>query len=315
MRNAAIKRMGSAPAVVMEAAPRMIGAISAAAAHGGGERPRREDDGAALAQTALGQRHHLDHALISLARALAESEDAVLVEDEALDVGLLLEDHGRGLGQTEARRDIGHDPHAPVIDLARKRLAVRLIDKRQHRCGMGMVDEFVRKEGMQQRLDRGIRRCGIEQVQPLQIDHGLVGERVQRTEPPQRLKLHRRQAPRLDVGHVGAGALDGDDIVLLAEIVAKPRLDRGVAAAMQHEKGIAPEQARGVDAERDVGTDALGGVALHHLPRGDVVPLALHGARCCKFRPLRQGLLMELRFGAWRSGARPAPHRARARTG
>ena len=32
MRNAAIKRMGSAPAVVMEAAPRMIGAISAAEA-------------------------------------------------------------------------------------------------------------------------------------------------------------------------------------------------------------------------------------------------------------------------------------------
>src|SRR5665648_1256354 len=56
-----------------------------------GDLSRRKHDGSSLAQTALGQRHHLDHALVSLARRLAEAEDAVLVEDQPLDVRLLLE--------------------------------------------------------------------------------------------------------------------------------------------------------------------------------------------------------------------------------
>ena len=186
-----------------------------------GERARREDDGPALAQAALGQRHHLDHALIGLARALAEGEDAVLVQDEARDIGLRLEHFRRGFGQAEARRDIGHDAHAPVIDFARERLAVALIDECEHGSRMGVIDEFVRQEGVQQRLNRGIGRGGIEQVQPLHVDHGLVGERVERAEPPKRLELHRRQAPGLDIGHVGAGALDGDDVMHLAKIVAR----------------------------------------------------------------------------------------------
>jgi hypothetical protein len=258
-----------------------------------GERARRENDGPALAQAALGQRHHLDHALIGLARTLAEGEDAVLVQDEARDIGLRLEHFGRGLGQAEARRDIGHDAHAPVIHFARERLAVTLIDKREHGSRVGVIDEFVRQEGVQQRLNRRIGRRGIEQVQPLHVDHGLVGERSQRAEPPQRLELHRRQAPGLDICHVGAGALDGDDVVHLAKIVARLRLDRGVAAAMQNEQRIAAEEARGVNAERDVAGDALCGVGLDHLLRRTIIPLAFHGARCCKFRTPGQGFLEE----------------------
>ena len=98
----------------------------------------------------------------------------MLVQDEALDVGLLLEHFRSNLGEAEARRDIGDDPHAPVIDLARQRLAVGLIDQRQHRGGVGVVDEFMRQEGMEQRLDRRVGRGRIEQVQPLHIDHRLV---------------------------------------------------------------------------------------------------------------------------------------------
>ncbi len=155
---------------------------------------------------------------------------------------------------------------------------------------MGMVDEFMRQEGVQQRLDRRVGRGGIEQVQPLHIDHGLVGQRLERAKLPKRLKLHRGQAPRLDIGHVGARALDADDLVLLAEIVVRPRLDRGVAAAMQHEQRIAAEQARGVDAEREVLADAVLGVGLDRLPRGFIVPLALHGARCSTLAGETQGV-------------------------
>ena len=66
---------------------------------------------------------------------------------------------------------------------------------------MGVVDEFVRQEGMQQRLDRGVGRGGIEQVQPLHVDHRLVGQRLERAQLSERFELHHRQAPRLDVGH------------------------------------------------------------------------------------------------------------------
>ena len=118
-----------------------------------GNLPRLEDDRTPLAEPAFGERDHLDHALIGLARGLPEGEDAVLVQDQALDVRLLLEHFGGGLGEPEARRDIAHDAHAAVIDLARQGLAVGLIDQGEHGGGMGMVDEFMRQEGMQQRLD------------------------------------------------------------------------------------------------------------------------------------------------------------------
>ena len=75
---------------------------------------------------------------------------------------------------------------------------------------------------------------------------------------------------------------------LLPEIVARSRLDRGVAAAMQHEQRIAAKQPRGVDSKSDVLADALLGVGLDHFARGTIVPLALHGARCGKFRTFRQ---------------------------
>ncbi len=65
----------------------MIGAISADGRGLSLDLPRLEHDGPPLAQAALGERDHLDHALIGLARGVAEGEDAVLVQDQALDVG------------------------------------------------------------------------------------------------------------------------------------------------------------------------------------------------------------------------------------
>jgi hypothetical protein len=170
----------------------------------GGKIARLEHDGASLAEPRLGERYHLDHALIGLARRRAEGEDAVLVQDQTFDARVLLVDFGCRLGEPEARRDIGHDAHAPVIDLASERLAVRLIDEAQHRGGVGMVDEFMRQEGVQQRLDRGVRRASVKQVEALHIDHDLVGERIARAEFAERLELHGGQALRLDIGHVPA---------------------------------------------------------------------------------------------------------------
>ena len=129
---------------------------------------------------------------------------------------------------------------------------------------MGVVDEFVRQEGMQQGLDRRVGRARVEQVDALEIHHLPVAEPVQRGEPPERLQPDRGQARRLDIGHVPARALDAQHVRRLAQQVGHGGLDRGIAAAMQHQAGIAAQQPRRVDPERHVFRNALVPVAGDH---------------------------------------------------
>ncbi len=113
-------------------------------------------DGETLAparQPLFGQRHELDHALISLLCGLANGEDAVLQKHEPFDFRVACRNIGHALGQREARNRVGHIGHAIAEDFARHRLAVRLIGQREHGGRMCVVDEFVRQEGVQQRLD------------------------------------------------------------------------------------------------------------------------------------------------------------------
>ncbi len=63
---------------------------------------------------------------------------------------------------------------------------------------------------------------------------------------------------------------------------------------MQHEQRIAAEQARGVDPERYVLSHAFLGVGLDRLPRGFIVPLALHGAPCSTLAGETQGVTATL---------------------
>src|SRR5690606_3534356 len=62
---------------------------------------------------------------------------------------------------------------------------------------------------------------------------------------------HRREARLLDGGEVPAAALHVENVLLLAHDVAAAQLHRGVAPAVEHERGLAPEQARGVDAQSE----------------------------------------------------------------
>ena len=140
----------------------------------------------------------------------------MLEQDQAFDVRIGLEHLRRGLGEAEARHDVGHIADARAEDLAAQRLAVGLVGEREHRGGMGVVDEFVRDEGVQQRLDRRIGRRRVEQVGALQPHHVLVGELFARAQLQQRRKPHRRQARGLDRGHVPAGALDAEHVDLIA---------------------------------------------------------------------------------------------------
>src|SRR5665213_2670578 len=93
-----------------------------------------------------------DHALIGFLRRFTKSKNAMLVEDQSLDGRVGLEHFGSHLGEVEARLDIWHESHRLAEYLARQRFAVRLIDDGENGGRMSMVDEFMRQEGMQQRL-------------------------------------------------------------------------------------------------------------------------------------------------------------------
>ena len=242
------------------------------------QRPRDEDDVAPAREPLLGQRHHLDHALVGLPRALAESEDAVLQEDEPLDRGIGLVDLGRLLGEREAGRDVGHEPHAPPIKLDAARFAVGLVGDAQHRGRVRVIDIGVRQEGVQQGLDRRIGRHRIEQIGALHPHHVFVRERIEPPQAAQRPEPHGGKARRLDLRHVPAAALDAQHLGLLAHQVGEPRLERGVAAAMKDEPLLPPEQARGVDAKGEVAADAGFRIARGHLFGRAVAPFAFHAA-------------------------------------
>ena len=138
-------------------------------------------------QTLFGERDHLDHALVRFARLRTEGEDAVLVEDQALDLSVLVEHLGSFFSQAEAGHQIGHEAKPPCENFRAKRLGVRLIDQAQQHGRMGVVDGFRRHEGVQQHFDRRGGRLRIDQKSALYVRHLVVGQRSARAQLAQRL--------------------------------------------------------------------------------------------------------------------------------
>ena len=101
-------------------------------------------------------------------------------------------------------------------------------------------------------------------------------QRLALAQPAQRREPHRGQAGRLDRRHIPAAALDAQHLGGFADEVGRHRLDRGVAAAVQHQLRVAAEQARGVDAQRQVAADPGGGVVRRHRFGIAVRPQATH---------------------------------------
>jgi hypothetical protein len=94
---------------------------------------------------------------------------------------------------------------------------------------------------VQQRLDRRIGRARIDQRVAQHERHVLVGKAVVRAQLVQPVEPQRRQARLVEGGHVAAGSLHADDLGHLAKEVGGQRLDRGVAAAVKHQPGLAAQ--------------------------------------------------------------------------
>ena len=82
--------------------------------------------------------------------------------------------------------------------------------------------------------------------------------------------------PRARSRHVAARALDAQHLVRLAEQIGHLGLERGVAAAVQHERRIAAQQPRRVDAQRQRLARARGAVDLDRRAGVGISPAALH---------------------------------------
>ena len=72
--------------------------------------------------------------------------DAVLAQDQPLDVRVGLVDPGRRLGQVEPRLHVIHQGHTVPVDLPQERLVRGLVGERQDRRGVGVVHELVGQE-------------------------------------------------------------------------------------------------------------------------------------------------------------------------
>ena len=140
-----------------------------------------------------------------------------------------------------------------------------------------MVDEFVRQKGMQQRFHRRVWGTGIEQVDALEVHHVFIRQGIQRAQPFQRRQPHRGKAGGFDIAHVPARSLDAQDIDILAQLIADHRLDRCIAAAMQHQLRIGAQQPRGIDPQRHILIDAQGAITDNEILRFPVGPAGLHG--------------------------------------
>ena len=127
-------------------------------------------------QPLFGQCHQRDHALVGFPGAGAKAENTVLDEDQAFDGWIGIEYRRRSLGQSKTRHQVWHVADARAKNLAAQRFAVGLIGERKHCGGMGVVDEFVRDERVQQRLDGRVGSSGIDQIGALQPHHFLIGK-------------------------------------------------------------------------------------------------------------------------------------------
>ena len=172
--------------------------------------------------------------------------------------GSCVEDFGRRLGEVEARHDVGHEA---------QRLAEHLRG-RSARCPPGRRWPGSRSNACGRRICAAGRRAAASRPTDWARTGSIRLARCSATMSSSEsfvslralssgAELDRRQALRLDDAHVPAAALDAEHVPFVADEIGGLGLDRGVAAAMQHEARIAAEQPRRVDAQRQVAADAL----------------------------------------------------------
>ena len=224
--------------------PPELGQLDAADRGLGGRQCRHDVPRAMPGEIRLGLGDEVEHALVRLARSRRRRRPGH--EDDA--DGLRRRSTSKlachGLGEIEPRHQVRDDDHRLAIELADALFAARRVGDREHRVGMRVIDEPERHAAVEDRLDRG-HRCGRPQhVGDELVHHVRAGQPIESGKLEHVIEPHRREARRFDELEVPAAALHVEDGQLVAEAVALDDLHRRVAAAVEHERLVAAEQAR-----------------------------------------------------------------------
>lgn len=232
-------------------------------------------------QALLGPPHQVDHPVVALLGRGAEGEQAVLQQHHALGLGAAgcrgLPGQGRRLGQGETGHHVGHQGHPIAVDLPAHLGRIGLVGQGQQGDRVGVIHKRVGQEGVQQSLHRGVGGGRIDQVLALGRHHRLIAEGLEDPQGLQGLQPHRRMARRLDRAQVPARSLDAQHPDRLAQQTVHGGFHRGVAAAVQHQLGVGPQQPGRVGAQGQVFVHPLVAVAGDRLAGGVIRPAMLHG--------------------------------------
>jgi hypothetical protein len=215
--------------------------------------------------------------LVALASRVAEREESVLLEHDPDDLGALLVERGDRLRERKPGHDEGQHRDAIAERVTRARAAVGLVGDRDDRVGVRVIDEAMRQERVEERLDARVRRARVEQMGSELIDHLLVGHSRERAEPAEVGEIDRGMIARLDDIEARPRAFHPEARHPLAEEGLGLPLRRGVSAAVEHELPLAPDQARRVDTERE--RLARCAPSCDRFARPRLRPSALHRAR------------------------------------
>src|SRR5215468_11114709 len=218
----------------------------------------------------------------------APADGPVLLEEERLGAWMPLE----GL------RDFPRDEEArPAVRQRDDGVRVRVDDR-----GGG-------QEAVQERLDGGARARRLLQGMREVVDHLLIAHVLALEQRQHVVHADAGKVLLLDALEIGARSLDAEHADLAAAVVPLRELDRGVAAAPHHERGLGADEPRAVHEK----AEAI------EIARGGLVPARVHGdtitetARTLKMpsplaaRATRQWRTRRSPWPRWRSASRPAP--------
>ena len=108
------------------------------------------------------------------------------------------------------------------------------------------------------------------------LEHLRIAQCFKPRELEEMAHPHRREAGRLDRLEIPAASLDVEDLLFLADQIALAYLDGSIAASVQDQRLVPPQQARGVHARAQLARKLL---RLRIVPQTLHVDAALMGAR------------------------------------
>ncbi len=137
---------------------------------------------------------------------------------------------------------------------------------------MAVVNEAMRQESVQQCLDRRVGRPAADELIPQEGDYLVVAHAGAAPGGQKRVEAERREAGGVDLAQIPSRSLNVQDPF----VRPGADLDGGVAAPVQNEVRIAPDQAGGVDAQGEIGCEPIRLSSRDMLGRVPVIPARIH---------------------------------------